>query len=103
MNNVSTSKTNRKAVPMTSCPGCSCTKGFPVERQVRVFTCADCGGLVGDCYLGDSYSLVLPYWAEGDVPAERQRYFDLTCLGSNGLTRRHGWFDTETRRIVQVG
>jgi hypothetical protein len=37
------------------------------------------------------------------VPTERCRYFDFTTIGSAGIDRRHGWFDVESRRVVQIG
>ena len=54
-------------------------------------------------YLGESYELVLPEFETGETAREDLRYYDLTCLGSKGLTRRHGWYNRRTRRIVQVG
>jgi hypothetical protein len=72
-----------------------------------VYTCPKCGAIYtprgGTIYLGDSYNYVLPYWAPADTPVEQARYYDLTCLGSKGIERRHGWYDTVTRRITQVG
>jgi len=68
-----------------------------------VFECRRCGAIYGDCYKGESYAIVLPYMAEAEVPPERCRYYDLTVLGSDGVSRRHGWFDPDTRRIVQIG
>lgn len=55
-------------------------------------------------YLGESYSYVLPFMSnQTSIPDERLRYFDFSGLGSNGPYRRHGWFDTQTKTIVQVG
>lgn len=62
-----------------------------------------CEVICGSCYLGDSYTLVVPYMVTVEPPAERMRYYDLECLGSQGITRRHGRYDTETRLIVQAG
>jgi hypothetical protein len=36
-------------------------------------------------------------------PEQNQVYYDLTCLGSTGLTRRHGWYNPVTKLITQVG
>ena len=85
------------------CPACSARVHRRLEGKNGVYTCTRCGALHGECYLGDSYELVHPFWAEPDVPQERTRYFDLMCLGSTGLQRRHGWCDTQTRRVVQIG
>lgn len=89
---------------MPACPACSCERGHRLVRFPRVFSCGSCEGLVGDAgYLGDSYGLVSPHWAPADVDSGRTRYFDLVALGSEGLVRRHGWFDPTTRRVTQVG
>lgn len=91
-----------KLETVPSCPACSHTKGFTV-KMASVYECGACHALYGHCYLGDSYGYVLPFFAEASVPAERQRYFDFETLGSQGVGRRHGWFDPMTRRITQVG
>lgn len=85
-----------------NCPGCS-GKGV-VRKGTQIYDCKSCGGVFGDCYLGDSYGIVLPrFSADGQVADARAKYFDLTCLGSEGVTRRHGWFDPITKLITQVG
>jgi len=67
--------------------------------------CDACRAMFSDVpmYLGDSYTLVLPYWHEGPSNPESERYFDFTVIGSKGVERRHGWFNIHSRRIVQVG
>lgn len=84
------------------CPMCGCKWGRKTHT-LRVYYCENCGGVVGTCYLGESYSFVLPYFSKETVPANKTRYFDLTCLGSEGITRRHGWYCPETKLITQVG
>lgn len=83
------------------CPACGGKRHETIKTQV--YRCRRCGAIHGTCYLGESYELVLPFWATEEPPAERICHFDLTCLGSEGITRRHGWYDTETRRVVQTG
>lgn len=75
----------------------------PVLGVIGTYECKKCGAVQGDCYKGDSYKIVLPFFVSQDIPMEKTRYFDLMVVGSNGLERRHGWFDPETRKIVQVG
>lgn len=84
-----------------TCP--LCNKGATKDRGHGVFECLNCGTICGQCYLGDSYGHVLPYMAADEPPADQLRYFDLTCLGSEGVTRRHGWYDPATRLVVQAG
>lgn len=87
------------------CPACS-HKLVRATSRPQIYTCAKCDALFGDCYLGDSYTLVLPFMIPDSMepfPPDAMRYYDFTCLGSKGVTRRHGWYDPATRLIVQVG
>ena len=84
------------------CPACSHTR-YAKTALPLVYECRKCKALYGSCSLGDSYTLVLPYWHTGEEKPENTRYFDLECLGSQGITRRHGWLDVTTKRVVQVG
>lgn len=86
-----------------TCPACSSPRSALVKGTSQLYTCKACGAIYGTCYLGDSYALVKPFFAKEAVPAERERYFDLTCLGSGGITRRHGWYDPTTGYTTQVG
>lgn len=91
--------------PRNKCRACDNVRGNKrVEGFHSLYTCGACEAIFGDAgYLGDSYKLVLPYFSKAEVPAERQRYFDFSCLGSEGETRRHGWYDPQTKLITQVG
>lgn len=87
------------------CPGCSGKKYRRVlgVSSGRIHRCERCGAIVADSiYLGESYEAVLPWFSEakGEVEA---RYFDFVCIGSEGISRRHGWFNIADRRIVQIG
>jgi hypothetical protein len=85
-----------------TCPACSAKRRNRTAHH-SVFECRRCGAIYGTCWLGDSYGLVKPFFADELVPAERCRYFDFQTLGSAGIDRRHGWFDVQTRRVVQIG
>ena len=87
---------------MEKCRACGNVKG---NKQIgaRVYRCEKCGAIYGTCYLGESYEYVLPYFSAAFPPHALQRYFDFTTLGSEGVGRRHGWFDPDTRRITQIG
>lgn len=87
----------------TECPCCSDKRMKPVEAHPGIYSCGACDAIFGDCYLGDSYAIVHPQWADPNTPTEQTRYFDFMCVGSTGVTRRHGWYDRATRRIVQTG
>ncbi len=92
----------QKTVPVT-CPACSCKRAKPTTYGVTVYECCGCGAIHGTCYLGQSYAVVLPYFVPEGTPEDDTFHYDLTCLGSEGITRRHGWADRKTRKIVQVG
>lgn len=92
----------KRATTMERCGGCGSTRGYP-EATRGLYSCKGCGGLVGTCYLGEFNGRVLPWFAPLDVPSDRLRYYDVTTLGSAGIERRHGWYDVETRLVVQVG
>ena len=85
------------------CPACSHKLGY--RKGSQLMTCAKCGAIFGTLYLGDSYAIVKPWWHEAPetVPQDRVRYFDFTTLGSDKIGRRHGWYDTLTGLIIQVG
>lgn len=85
------------------CPGCNGTGKTEKALPAGIYRCASCGGLFGETYLGTSYGLVKPFMTSENVPQERVRYFDFDCLGSAGLTRRHGWYCLDTLLIVQIG
>ena len=88
-----------------ACPACNSTKNRPYrpERFTQIYECRTCGAIHGTCYLGESYEIVRPYMTDKDVPPEKTRYFDFITLGSKGMDRRHGWYDPETRLVVQIG
>lgn len=78
------------------------TKNVRHETLVQVYICQSCGAIHGTCYLGESYSIAKPYMCNRP-DMDDTTYFDLECLGSNGITRRHGWVRNSTKLIAQVG
>lgn len=88
-----------------ACPGCSGTDFRPTAFGARVMACNSCGGVFGTIYRGDASRIVDlsgPMQANAD-PASL-RYFDLELLGGDlAVTLTHGWFDAQTKRVVQYG
>jgi hypothetical protein len=84
------------------CRACDNIKGNK-QIQTGIYECRACNAVFGQCYLGDSYSLVLPQFSAAEIAPDDQRYFDFTTIGSKGIARRHGWYDPQTRLITQVG
>jgi len=82
------------------CPACS-GKRVKTDKPT-IFRCAACDAIFGECWLGTSYEIVEPYWDKDPNPA-KTRYFDFMTLGSEGQSRRHGWYNPATKRITQTG
>lgn len=91
----------RKPVGTTECPMCDAQEGW-TTLSAGVVECDQCHALHGMCYLGDSYALVKPFMSDR-TDMEGARYFDLSCVGSAGITRRHGWYDPKTLLVLQAG
>lgn len=85
------------------CRACNNIRGNKPVGVGSVYQCAKCQALFGTCYKGESYLLVKPFFVQNEPDPETTRYFDFTTLGSEGLGRRHGWFDPATKLITQVG
>ena len=81
------------------CPACRSRRCKAIKG--RIYQCNRCQAIFGTTFLGDSYEFVRPQWQTKEVKVER--YFDFTCVGSKGVSRRHGWYDPETKLITQVG
>ena len=86
-----------------ACRACDNVRGNKATKTIGVYECAKCGAIFGTCYKGDSYSFVLPRFSSITPPEGTERYFDFTTLGSEGIGRRHGWFDPSTKLVTQVG
>lgn len=92
-------ETTEKTTP--PCPCCAETRGTETD-VAGVYKCASCGGIHGTCYRGEAYDFYRQVWHEG--PSEEGlQYIDLTMLGSDGVSRFHGWIDKTTKCIVQTG
>lgn len=93
-------------IDYTRCPACNGRRIKTIPRAGVVpehRTCRRCNAIFGQMYLGDSFTLVLPFFTKRTVPDSEARYFDFVTVGSEGVSRRHGWYDPETRGVVQIG
>ena len=86
-----------------NCPGCSEDVEGIQTKVAGVVLCPICEAVFGTCYLGESYQFVRPLMEEADDSMENSRYYDFTIIGPEGFERRHGWFNPDTRLVVQVG
>lgn len=85
-----------------ACPGCSGRTKITTELT-QVYECASCGGIIGECYRGDAYKFVNIGTLVPQTEGMEVQYFDLVLLGSDGIKRVHGWFDRQTKNVVQYG
>ena len=70
----------------TCCPACN-GKRRKATNQSGVYECARCGAIYGECYKGDSYALVRPWFTtETDIP---QRAYPVLRFHGVGLRRHH--------------
>ncbi len=97
---------------MTDCPACSAPSAKvrkDLDRWGGIFECKVCGAIFGGgMYRGDSYQIVKPFFADKATEKTAKaagtiKYFDLMVLGGDGYERRHGWFDTTSGLVTQVG
>lgn len=94
---------------MSSRPACpACSSRVTRTNDHRTRTCSRCAAIFswgGPMWRGDvSYYLTLRF-LKGDVPAEQLRYFDFQVMEGSDLSlkRIHGWYDVESRLVVQIG
>lgn len=85
------------------CRGCGRKTTQAETKVARVYECGHCGAIWGECYIGESYEMVRPYMTTINFDPADTRYYDMTTIGSEGLRRRHGWFEPTSRLITQVG
>lgn len=85
------------------CPACGDERYYDSPKHHALAECAACGCVHGQLYLGDSFGVVKPSMTCNPASDARAVPYDLTCLGSGGITRRHGFFDPLTGLITQVG
>lgn len=93
--------------PVCPCCGVSEENAKDFACNGSVVQCGKCkavftpGGV--SIYLGESYGVVLPTMTDKPGALAESIYYDLSCLGSNGHSRRHGWFVPSSKLIAQVG
>jgi len=118
--NTQTAGNGRKADTMAalnnsdspSCPCCGASERYSREDSRGTFgslrVCRKCNALYTasgrSIYRGESYGIVSPHLAKGRPgDMDGAQYFDFTVLGSDGIGRRHGWFDPKTGALLQIG
>jgi hypothetical protein len=80
----------------------ACSGDVVAEWTPTMGRCRECGAVQGSCYRGEASQ-----WVRLGAPmlpnSDDLRYFDLVVLGSDGVSRVHGWADRGSRRVVQYG
>lgn len=95
---------------MNQCPACNGKRYKEMPQVHSVVECSRCHALYGTCTLADSHKFVSPQFDPAGS-LDGARYFDFRCVTvaiQNGekfikTVRRHGWFNPQTKLIVQVG
>ena len=90
------------------CPACS-NEGMVGTKYPTVWICERCSAVFGSVMdEAQSYEIVKPMFLQEDgrdlLAEGLGQYFDLMHVDADGnLQRRHGWYDPQTRFILQVG
>jgi hypothetical protein len=91
-----------------TCPGCS-GEGLLTDDP-QVLKCTGCGGVFTDSRFPVTFEQAMKFVALGNpmlanAGPDGSFYFDLdvALVGGKGHTRRHGWADRATKRVVQWG
>ena len=90
------------------CPACS-NEGMVGTKYPTVWICERCSAVFGSVAdEAQSYEIVKPMFLQEDgrdlLAEGLGQYFDLMHVDADGnLQRRHGWYDPQTRMILQTG
>jgi hypothetical protein len=74
-----------------------------VSKSFAFMQCAACGGLHADCVWGGDASAVVGRELSPEPFGDDVAYFDFKIVGGAGVTRRHGWYNVKTGKLVQEG
>ena len=89
------------------CPACSGRRHVHVGVNGRTFpslySCERCGCVHGSGYKGDVLSVVLVGTLRGESASGESLPFNVEMVGSDGVTRSHGWFDPVDGVVHQYG
>lgn len=95
--------------PRPVCPACRHALSMdavarPFQKVAGVFECDQCAAIFGKVLPGAGVYLVHEKWLADANEDTETRYFDLTTVSDGEVvSRRHGWYNPATRRIVQTG
>lgn len=67
-----------------------------------LFVCSVCDGLHGDMTAAEA-SLIIGLGRKMQADSDEPRYFDVTVSTPERSRRVHGWYDEDSRRVVQYG
>lgn len=92
-----------------TCPCCPAKQTYSTTVEGfhgSVVRCRKCNAIYtvagSSIYKGESYGIVRPQMSNRP-DMEGAVYYDFTVLGSDGVSRRHGWYDPRTKLILQTG
>ena len=89
----------------SSCPCCSDTNRKNYVQGTRamagIYECLGCGGVYGDGTRSTLSQIVTLAFHKGQENPDNMQYFDFTF--TDDRNRVHGWFDRDSRQVVQFG
>ena len=80
----------------------ACNGRLKKTDNLQIRECRKCGAIHGNVAKGLLHHIV-DFRKQGDENTTEARYFDLKVLASDGVKRVHGWYDANTRGVLQVG
>ena len=92
----------KSSSPLTQYSECAACSGELEEHGELhgVAICSECEAVHGET--NEVFQIInLSEFSEGDIPADRTRYFDITLYDQR--YRCHGWFDPLTKKVTQFG
>lgn len=86
-----------------TCGGCGRDYGHESRPIDGLYHCGGCAGLIGRCTENVLQGIISFAWEQGITRDEDMMYVDVDITDSIGDRRFHGWINSRTRNLVQVG
>lgn len=99
-----------QTVAKVVCGGCNRDYGHVPHAISGLYSCGGCAGLIGRCTENEACLLVHQRWESGPTRDDEMQYVDIDIVTRyadrrkpNSIRRFHGWINSRTRNLVQVG
>lgn len=96
--------TSHQPTAPQACPGCG-SRGAQRSRVRGIWQCDRCGGLISFAPISYNAARQVVHLSEMQADCAEPQYFDLAIRerGTGTTYRTHGWFDPQTKKVVQFG